>query len=244
MKLVFLGTRGYIEARSRRHRRHSAVLVVYRGRRVLVDCGEDWRGRLRAIAPHAIALTHAHPDHTFGLDGGAPCPVHATHETWAALDHYPIEREKRWILRPRRPTRIAGIRFEAFPVIHSTRAPAVGYRIQAGRVAVFYAPDVVAIPGRAEAFTGIRLYVGDGAAVTRPLVRRERSTGALFGHTTIRAQLGWCAQEGVPRMVVTHCGTPLVAGDERSLGARIRRMGRERGVAVEVAHDGQELVLR
>jgi hypothetical protein len=32
---------------------------------------------------------------------------------------------------------IAGIGFEPFPVVHSTRAPTVGYRITAGRVTVF-----------------------------------------------------------------------------------------------------------
>jgi hypothetical protein len=34
---------------------------------------------------------------------------------------------------PRRPVKMRGISFEAFPVIHSIRAPAVGYRISAGR---------------------------------------------------------------------------------------------------------------
>lgn len=31
MKLQFLGTRGYIEEKSRRHRRHTALAVTYRG---------------------------------------------------------------------------------------------------------------------------------------------------------------------------------------------------------------------
>jgi len=74
-------------------------------------------------------------------------------------------------------------------------------------------------------------------------VRRDRS-GSLVGHTTIQAQVGWCAEEGVARMIVTHCGTPIVAGDERKLGARLRRIGRERGVEVRIARDGEEIVLR
>jgi len=102
---------------------------------------------------------------------------------------------------------------------------------------------VIAIPDRTAAFAGIRVFVGDGASPTRPLVRHDRS-GALVGHTTIRAQLGWCAQERVARMVTTHCGTPIVAGDERALGTRLRRMGREWGVEVRIARDGEELVLR
>jgi ribonuclease BN (tRNA processing enzyme) len=70
MKLTFLGTRGYIEARNERHYRHSALLVSYRRRRVMIDCGEDWLGQIPKPPPHAIVLTHAHPDHAFGLRDG------------------------------------------------------------------------------------------------------------------------------------------------------------------------------
>ena len=48
----------------------------------MVDCGEDWLGRVEAIRPDAIIITHGHPDHAFGLRSGAPCPVYATSETW------------------------------------------------------------------------------------------------------------------------------------------------------------------
>lgn len=74
-------------------------------------------------------------------------------------------------------------------------------------------------------------------------VRRHPGTGELFGHATVRQQLGWCAEEGVPRMIVTHCGSDIVAGDERQVGARLREMARERGVEVESAHDGMEFDL-
>jgi len=40
---------------------------------------------------------------------------------------------------------VLGIEFEAFPVEHSLRAPAVGYRVTAGRRAIFYGPDLVSI---------------------------------------------------------------------------------------------------
>jgi glyoxylase-like metal-dependent hydrolase (beta-lactamase superfamily II) len=84
MKLTFLGTRGYIEPRSPYHRRHTCTLVSYRGRSVLLDYGEDWLGRAEEIAPRAIVITHAHPDHAFGLRAGAPCPVYATRQAWRA----------------------------------------------------------------------------------------------------------------------------------------------------------------
>jgi phosphoribosyl 1,2-cyclic phosphodiesterase len=240
MKLTFLGTRGEIEARTRRHRMHSSLMVSYRGSEVMVDCGTDWLGRINDLRPEAIFVTHAHPDHAWGLKGGAPCPVYAPEEAWRLMEDYDI-RDRR-VMEHRAVVGIEGIAFEAFPVEHSIRAPTVGYRISAGRVTVFYAPDVVYVHDREQALREAKLYVGDGAAVVRSMVRRRGDT--LFGHAPIRTQLTWCQKEEVPRAIFTHCGTELVAGDEPSLVARIEEMARERGVRAEVAHDGMEVVLR
>lgn len=240
MKLTFLGTRGYIDARTRRHRRHSALLVAYYRRRVMVDCGADWAGKVGQISPHAIFITHAHPDHAWGLKAGTDRAVYATEEAWTSMADYPIER--RHTVAPRRPVTVGKIRIEAFPVVHSLRAPAVGYRISAGRAAIFYVPDVIDVHQRTEALAGLRLFIGDGATLTRPLVRRRGDK--LFGHTTVRAQLGWCEKAGVPRAIFTHCGSEIVTGDERVLGAKLRAMGDERGVEAKIAHDGLEVILR
>ncbi len=240
MKIRFLGTRGYIEASTRRHRRHSSIMVGYRRRRLMVDCGEDWTGRLTELTPHAIALTHAHPDHAGALWAGAPCPVWATAASWEAIEDTAVD--DRRTLAPRKPEQIEGMTVEAFPVEHSIRAPAVGLRIRAGRRVLFYVPDVVFIHDRGEALDGVDVYVGDGAALSGPLVRRQDDR--LIGHTRISTQLTWCAKHGVPRAVITHCGSEIVEGDERTLGAEIRALGRERGIEAAIAHDGLEIVLR
>ncbi len=240
VKLTFPGTRGYIDASTRRHHRHSCLQVAYEGRSVLVDCGEDWRGHLDELAPRAIVITHAHPDHAFGLEDGAPCPVWATDESWATMEGWGLREPRR--VEPRRPFTVRGLTFEAFPVEHSTRCPAVGYRISAGRVTLFYAPDLVYIHDRPAALAGAKVYVGDGATLERPMVRRRGER--LIGHAPVRTQLTWCQKEGVPRAIFTHCGSQIVKGDERTLGARLRKMATERGVAARFAHDGMEVVLR
>lgn len=240
MKITFLGTRGQIEASNRRHRRHSSLLVSYYDTRVMIDAGEDWLGRLDDIAPDAIVLTHAHPDHAFGLKSGAPCPVHATEVTWRDIAAYPVH--ERRTVESRTPFSIGDIEFEAFPVAHSTNAPAVAYRITAGNAVMVYAPDVVYIGDRAEALAGARLFVGDGATISRSMVRKPGDE--LIGHAPVRTQLTWCETEGVPEMIVTHCGAEIVEGDERTLGADIRAMAAERGVDVRIAHDGMDVVIR
>ena len=240
MKLTFLGTRGNIEARTARHGMHTSLEVAYRRRRIVIDCGEDWLGTNLPRRPLAIFLTHAHEDHAGALRHGAPCPVYATEETWERIDRFPIA--DRHVVRPRVPMRLGGFVLEAFGVQHSIRAPAVGYRITAGRASIFYVPDLVFIHERREALAGVRLYIGDGATVSRPMVRKEGDQ--LFGHTPVATQLTWCRKEGVKKMLVTHCGSQIVTGEEKGILDRIALLAQERGVAVEVAWDGMEVVVR
>jgi phosphoribosyl 1,2-cyclic phosphodiesterase len=240
LKLAFLGTRGEIERRTSRHRRHSSLLVAYRGQCVLVDCGADWLGVVDRLAPAGVVVTHAHPDHVGGLKQGGPWPVHATEATWRAIERYGIQ--ERHEIEPRAPFSIRGVVFEAFPLEHSLRAPAVGYRITAGRRRVFYAPDVASIPDANEALTRIDLYIGDGASITRGILRRRNH--ALVGHASIRAQLDWCAAAGVHRGIFTHCGSEIVGGDERAVRAKVESLGSERGIRAEIADDGLVVILR
>jgi len=240
VKLHFHGTRGYIEAQSRRHRRHSVCTVSYRRSRVTIDCGEDWLDRLEELKARTFLITHAHPDHAGGLARGARCPVYATGEAWQLMEKYPFERRKTVHLR--KHFHIGELRIEAFPVAHSTRAPAVGYRISGGQVTVFYVPDLVFIEDREEALQGVKVYIGDGAAITRSLVRKPGEE--LIGHTPVRTQLTWCQKFGVPRMIVTHCGTRIVENDPGAAEQKIEELARERGVEAKIAWDGMEVVLR
>ena len=239
MNLTFLGTRGEIDARARRHRMHTSLLVSYRGANVMIDCGLDWLGKLKRVSPSAIVLTHAHPDHAWGLKRGAPSPVYAPEKTWQELRHYPIK--DRHVIKERTPTKICGITFEAFPVEHSILSPAVGYRVSAGRACIFYAPDLIFIHERNAALNSVQIYIGDGATVTRSFIRRRDQ--ALIGHSPVRTQLTWCEKEGVPRAIITHCGSEIVTDDEGKLCAKLRVMAAERGVDVRIAYDGMKLEL-
>src|SRR5206468_11783335 len=171
MELKFLGTRGEIEARMRRHRMHTSLLISHRGARVMIDCGLDWLGKLERVDPSAIVLTHAHPDHAWGLKCGAPCPVYAPQKTWRELQHYPIK--DRHVIKERTSLKICGITFEAFPVEHSILSPAVGYRVTAGRARIFYAPDIIFIHDCNAALQGVEIYIDHGVTVPGAFIRKR-----------------------------------------------------------------------
>jgi len=190
LTLTFLGTRGEIDVHSRRHRRHSSLLIQCDTARIMVDCGADWLGRLGRVAPTAVVLTHAHSDHAAGLAAGAPCPVYATRETWALIHRFPVRDRRQMPLK--KSIMIDGATFTAIPVEHSIRAPAVGYRVSAQDRRFLYLPDVAALPNASDALGGIDVYIGDGATIRRTMVRKR--DGRLIGHTSVVAQLGWCKQ--------------------------------------------------
>jgi phosphoribosyl 1,2-cyclic phosphodiesterase len=239
VRLTFLGTRGEISRRSSRHERHTTTLVQSRVGRILIDAGLDWTDRIDSLEPDALVLTHAHPDHVGALRHGSPCPVYAPAATWMRIGHWPIR--DRSVLRAWQPCEIGGVRFEAVPVAHSVRAPAVGYRLTAGGVTAFYVPDIAALPRAARALAGVSMYIGDGAAIIRPILRRR--DGRLIGHAAIASQLDWCRECQVTRAIFTHCGSEIVRVGHRRALERISRLGRERGVRATIASDGDRVTV-
>ena len=242
MLLRFFGTKGYVEAKSRSHAGHTAFTGEAAGYRLLCDFGENRRGRLTAIAPDGIFVSHGHPDHSWGLAEGTGVPVFASAETHRLLADFPIA--DRVVLEPRRPVTAGPLRLTAYTVIHSELCPCVAARFETPDGVGVYSGDVVSFEdaGRAdEALTDARVYVGDGSTLTGSLVRRHPS-GALIGHTTVRAQLGWLAKAAVPRAIFSHFGEDPIAMGDRALVKALKELAAAKApdCRVEAARDGRE----
>lgn len=210
------------------------MLLSGRKGRVLIDCGEDWLGRMYRLRSTAILVTHGHPDHAGGLKRGAACPVYATAATWQIMARWPVG--VRCQLPLQRPVMIGGFVTEAWPVQHSLNAPAVGFKVCTSDGCLFYAPDVAALDRPKRALQNVDLYVGDGAVLVRSFVRSRGPV--LIGHASVATQLDWCRTGGVARAIFTHCGSAVVRSAPRRVEALVRSLGRVRGVDASLAHDG------
>ncbi len=245
MKITFIGTRGYINARTKLHYRHTSTLIMHKNTRILIDCGKDWLGKfhlLKKYKPQAIFITHAHPDHCWGLQDGSPIPVYATKESWQIMRDFAITLDKRFLIKPRKKIKFGSLVIRAFFIVHSIKAPAVSYRISGGKKTIFYTGDIVYIPDRKEALTNIDLLIADGATINRPMIRKSKE-GVLFGHAPIATQLTWCQKEGIPRAIITHCGSQIVKANPKEAEKVIENLGNQKGITASIAYDGMSVLV-
>lgn len=271
MRVTFMGTRGNLRIRTRRHRRHTVTRVVGGGGSLMIDCGTDWRPIVRkwmasrALGPGipprptAILLTHAHPDHAGGLVGGAPCPVYATAGVWASLraeifDSMPSSLQR--VIVPGTSYHLGGLAFEVAPVAHSAGYPTIAARVsapssQGRRAVIFVAHDVAALsPAAARLLRGANVYIGDGASYNRAVRPRgarrnpnRREGRSAVGHASVREQLRWCAAARVGRAWFTHCGTQVLRGGRAEEQHWEALLREESGVLLSVASDGASVRL-
>jgi len=247
MELTFLGTRGEIREKSDDHKMHSSLLVTQGETKLLIDYGETFRksGVLQRIKPTYVLLTHAHPDHAFGLKdvdllGLDVWMISAVWETLPKDIREIIDKKE---LHRYEWNTLGDFKVRPIPVTHSVKCPTNGFIITDGKVTIGYFPDVLAIRNREVVLKGLDLYIGDGSALDKPIVRRHAETGRPIGHASMKDQVRWCSEAGVKRAIFTHCGKDVVTSDKTKLTDFLEELSKTYGIKVSIAKDSQRVSL-
>jgi len=192
MKLTFLGTKGEVEKTSKLHRSHSAVRLETHNKTILLDFGASWQGKLKFIGrPDYIWLSHAHPDHAFGLKNERiEIPIFMTKETSERLPENKFPFLDRKIVKGN--FKFDSIQAQEISVEHSTVAPTSGLIIHTDQGKIGYFPDVLDIPNKG-VLRGLSIYIGDGSSLTRNTMRM--ADGKKVGHASTATQMAWCQGE-------------------------------------------------
>lgn len=227
MKITFLGTKGGIEEKTRKHKYNASLLIEYKGFKLMVDHGLE-SIPLAKTRPDAILITHGHWDHfKWGKeDEKYESMIYVARETKRIAKF----KKNFKIIKLDKQFKVGPFKIIAYRVIHSLRCPAVGFKIR-NKKTIVYNPDLIAIKNKS-VLRNVDLYVGDGASLRGNLVRRKNDK--LFGHTRMKTQVNWCRKYGIKKMIFTHLGkNPLSIGDKN-----LEKALREEDIEVRIAHDG------
>lgn len=191
-----------------RRRRSSAMIEAF-GKRILIDCGPDFREQMLTVSYakiDAVLITHEHYDHVGGLDdlrpfcvfgsvdiyGDASCMEHIRERMPYCFGPSKYPGSPTLVLHPIEPYKsftVAGIDIMPLRVMHG-RMPILGYRI--GRFA--YITDMKTLPD--EAFTHLQ---GIDTLVVNALRHTPHPT-----HQTIEEALRMVGCLNHPTTFLTH----------------------------------------
>lgn len=232
MILRFYGTRGDVEEFSDKHKYNSSLLLEYKNFKLLIDYGEIHKN-INEIKPDSILITHAHPDHAFGLKESIKIPVYLTEVSYDYIKNFPIENPK--IIKINKEFEIGPFKIKAANVIHSLRCPTFCFKIKVNEKCIVYAPDLIDIENKEKFLEKVDLYIGDGASVNRGLVRRKGNK--LFGHTSIKTQINWAKKFNIKEVIFTHFGKEAIELSDEKLKEKLKEFS-EGIIDVKVAYDG------
>ncbi len=232
MKLTFLGTKGFIEESSKKHKFHSSLLVKYKGFKLLIDHGLLSQ-KLNVIKPNAVLITHGHPDTFKWLkeDEEYSGKIYLTRETKKLSKYqknFAILELNKWI-------KIGPFQILPYRVVHSINAPAVGFKIK-GNKTLIYNSDLVVMKDKS-VIRDVDLYIGDGSSLRGNLVRRKGNK--LFGHARMSTQVNWCKKYKISKLIFTHLGKEaLRIGDKK-----VEQLLHQPGMEITIAKDRMRYVL-
>lgn len=225
MKMTILGTRGEIKESAPYHAKKSGVLI---NDELLLDCGDE---RFLAYNPKAILITHLHPDHAFFVCSGhyqkIKQPLYA-----------PEEYKDEPIAVTAKPWMLGDYHITPIPTIHSLKVKSNAYLVEYRGTRFLYTGDMIWIEKKYHHLFGKLDFVITEASWMRKggLVRRDKETGAIFGHTGVPDLIA-LFKEYTATMIFVHFGSWFFK-DMKKARQTFKQLAKKNDLKIIVGYDG------
>jgi len=229
MQIKVLGTRGEIKASAPYHSKKSGVFI---NNTILLDIGEE---SFLHHQPTAIFITHLHPDHAYFVRKGnayaSTTPLYAP-ETYQGL---PIKVINHTMT-------VATYTITPIPTVHSIKVKSQAYLIEHGNKKILYTGDMIWIEKQYHHLLhNLDLVITEASSFKAGgLIRRDKKTGNIFGHTGIPNLVKFFASY-TNTMLFVHFGTWFYADKEKRKLFTV--LAKEYNVTIMVGYDGLELTI-
>jgi ribonuclease BN (tRNA processing enzyme) len=237
VKITILGCRGEVEEQTTAHQKHSGVLIEDP---LLFDIGEPEFLDLveKELPKHPeIYITHLHPDHFYPT---------RTHD-WSRTQKIQLP-----IYMPEIPEKLKGIatkvskgkpityvrtKVTPIPTTHSKKFKSTGYLVEKDGVKILYTGDMIWINKKwHNLIQNCDLVITDGSSFDKPIIRRDKRTGEIYGHNSVVNLVKLFKQLGAKTIVVTHFGKWFMDNPEEG----VKKI---QGIGAYVAFDGRTIEL-
>jgi len=217
-RVLVVGTKGEVEQESKEHRLQSGLTIIAGGEALRLDAGAPITAIEQKLADADrlhLFLSHAHPDHSsqaYDFPGAiitGPDVFKALQKASSDLALSIEDRIKEYA--PFRWHKLGAFRFKLYPTLHSKRAitPTYGLKVDTGRETFLYLSDFIGFKGagtQADAFEDVNCIILDGSSLTRDIVRQDKETEEIYGHTSLLRQIRMAAKAGIKNAWITHLG--------------------------------------
>jgi ribonuclease BN (tRNA processing enzyme) len=228
MKIKVLGTRGEVEESAPYHSKRSGVLI---DNTLLLDVGDE---RFLHLRPRAILITHLHPDHAYFVR-------HKEKPSVALPIYAPESYDEVKITLTKKPFKIGSYTITPIPTIHSAKVKSNAYLIEHKGKRVLYTGDMIWLEKKYQAHLGTLDLVITEASFMRKggMVRREKETGQIYGHTGV-PNLVALFKQFTSEILFVHFGAWFYK-DIKKARREFAALARQHKVKIIVGYDGLEL---
>ncbi len=230
MKIKILGTRGEIEASAPYHSHKSGVLI---NNKIMLDVGDK---RFLKYKPDYILITHLHPDHAYFVRHDEVPNTKAQIYAPEKYDDVPIHLTNK-------PFTLNGYAIKPIPTIHSIKVKSNAYLITYKKKKILYTGDMIWIEKKYHKYLkNLDLVITEGSYIRKGgMVRRQKDTGKIFGHTGI-PNLVHLFSQFTHTILLMHFGSWFYK-DIKQSRKNIQKIAKENDIKIIVGYDGLQITI-